>query len=213
MQVKIKKLHPDAVTPQYATGGSACFDLSSVGDAQPHPADPRAAVFRTGLSFEIPQDHVMLVFSRSGHGFSSGIRLSNCVGVIDADYRGEVRVSLRSDADHVPTGGRIAQAMILPVQQVSFLEVDELGTTERGTGGLGSTGSGPLASQEDDGWGPWIEWAGGDEPPIADVVVFRFRLRKGNPSGSGPFRTASAFRWTQSGLAGDIVAYRVKKEH
>lgn len=146
MQVKIKKLHPDAVIPQYATSGSACFDLTAVGSAA-HPADPVAIVFDTGLAFEIPQDHVMLVFSRSGHGFRSAMRLSNCVGVVDADYRGSVKVSLRGDATGAfpktqpPLGERIAQAMILPVQQVSFLEVDELGTTERGTGGLGSTGS------------------------------------------------------------------------
>ena len=217
MQVKIKKLHPDAVIPQYATSGSACFDLTAVGEPSLNGNDGRAMTYGTGLAFGIPKDHVMLVFSRSGHGFKDAVRLSNCVGVVDADFVGEVKVSLRFDGHFALrtdlAGTRIAQAMILPVQQVSFLEVDELGTTERGTGGLGSTGSGPLASQEDDGWGPWIEWAGGDEPPIADVVVFRFRLRKGNPSGSGPFRTASAFRWTQSGLAGDIVAYRVKKEH
>lgn len=215
MQVKIKKLHPDAVIPQYATSGSACFDLTAVPGSTRHPSDDKAEVYPTGLAFEIPQDHVMLVFSRSGQGFKEAVRLSNCVGVIDSDYRGEVKVSLRSDAREYSTpawsGERIAQAMILPVQQVSFLEVDELGTTERGTGGLGSTGRGMLAAQEDDGWGPWIEWAGGDEPPIADGVEFQFKFRDNDPPVCGPHHDAPGWIWTKRGYSGDIVAYRVKK--
>lgn len=140
MLINVKKLHPDATLPTYGTAGAACFDLSvaSINDV-----GINKSVYGTGLSFEIPKDHVMLVFSRSGHGFKDDIRLSNCVGVIDSDYRGEVKVKLRGDSatwPHFNQGDRIAQAMILPIQQVSFALVDELSDTDRGVGGFGSTG-------------------------------------------------------------------------
>lgn len=147
MLIKVKKLVPAAIIPKYATPGAACFDLHSIGSADVYPDHPRT--FQTGLSFEVPEGHVMLIFSRSGHGFKNNVRLSNCTGVIDSDYRGEVQVKLAND-DHtgqvlpVSYGDRIAQAMVLPIEQVAFEEVAELGTTERGTGGFGSTGSGAL---------------------------------------------------------------------
>lgn len=145
MQVKIKKLHPEAIIPTYATPGAACFDLHALSlSATYHVGQYAPDVIATGLAFEIPQDHVMLIFSRSGHGFKNDVRLANCVGVIDSDYRGEVKVKLTCDSQdnilRVNHGDRIAQAMILPAQQVSFLEVDELSDTERGAGGMGSTG-------------------------------------------------------------------------
>jgi|SRR5690606_227949 len=143
MQVKIKKLHPDAQLPRYATPGAAAFDIVAVGDPAPHPTDARAMHYSTGLAFEIPPGHVMLVFSRSGQGFKEAVRASNAVGVIDSDYRGELRVSLRSDADNAvlpKAGERIAQAAIVPVPSVELVEVDELSETERGAGGFGSTG-------------------------------------------------------------------------
>ena len=87
----------------------------------------------------------MLVYSRSGHGFKYGVRLANCVGVIDSDYRGEVGVKLTADQTSegffVRNGDRIAQAMIVPVDRVEFEEVEKLSDTDRGTGGFGSTGS------------------------------------------------------------------------
>ena len=85
----------------------------------------------------------MLVFSRSGFGFSKRTRLSNCVGVIDSDYRGELKVALHNDGKElleISKGDRIAQGMVLPVEQVTFELVEELNTTARGEGGLGSTG-------------------------------------------------------------------------
>lgn len=147
MLIKVKKLAPAAIIPKYATPGAACFDLHSINSADVHPDNPKT--FQTGLSFEVPEGHVMLIFSRSGHGFKNNVRLSNCTGVIDSDYRGEVQVKLANDdhtgqALHVSYGDRIAQAMVLPIEQVGFEEVAELGTTERGTGGFGSTGSGAL---------------------------------------------------------------------
>lgn len=136
--LKVKRLHPEAKLPVYATEGAACFDLSAlhggiVGSSHTFP---------TGLAFEVPAGHVMLVFSRSGQGFNHDVRLANCVGVIDSDYRGEVKVKLTADrgAFNVMQGDRIAQAMVLPIQQFAFEEVDELSSTERGTGGFGSTG-------------------------------------------------------------------------
>lgn len=148
MQIKIKKLHPDAVIPKYATAGAACFDLCAIvppGEAFVRYTEP--ALFATGLSFEIPQGHVMLIFSRSGHGFNADTRLANCVGVIDSDYRGEVMVKLTRDPRsvyvypiRVAHGDRIAQAMVVPYPRVEFIEGD-LSETQRGAGGFGSTGT------------------------------------------------------------------------
>lgn len=140
MKVKIKKLHPDALMPQYGSDGAACFDLHCIGGA----FVTSEQVFDTGLAFEIPEGHVMLVFSRSGHGFKNDIRLSNCVGVIDHDYRGEVKVKLRCDSTvgglAVRDGDRIAQAMLVPYPKVEFDWADDLSDTARGEGGFGSTG-------------------------------------------------------------------------
>ena len=138
MKIKIKKTHKDASLPVYATAGAAAFDLSTVEHGV---VGLVPKIFNTGLQFEIPDNHVMLLFSRSGHGFNQGIRLSNCVGVIDSDYRGEVKVKLRSD-EHMKgfnVGDRIAQGIILPVEQVEFEAVDDLNVTTRGFKGFGST--------------------------------------------------------------------------
>lgn len=143
MKVKIKKLHTDAVIPTYATDGSACFDLYTIESGKIYPG--RAVNFHTGISFEIPKGHVMLIYSRSGHGFNHGIRLVNATGIIDSDYRGEVLIKLHNDHPvltfNVNKLDRIAQAMIIPVDQVlQFEVVEELSVTERGEGGFGSTG-------------------------------------------------------------------------
>jgi dUTP pyrophosphatase len=142
MNIKIKRLTPDAKIPTYGSAGAAAFDIYTTtwlrylepGDAETLP---------TGIAVEVPEGHVMLVFSRSGHGFTYDVRLSNCVGVIDSDYRGEIMVRLRNDGDenlYFDRGSRIAQAMILPCPQIAFMEAETLGETERGTGGFGSTG-------------------------------------------------------------------------
>lgn len=142
MRIKLKKLDPRAIIPGYAHEGDACFDLHALegGEVGAHSA----FTVRTGLAFEIPEGHVMLIYSRSGHGFKSGIRLVNAVGVIDASYRGEVDVGLRNDTPlrfDFEAGARIAQAMIIPVQAVEFQEVRELSRTQRGYGGFGSSGT------------------------------------------------------------------------
>jgi dUTP pyrophosphatase len=151
MKVKIKKLHEAAVVPKLSSAGAACFDLCVMGEdwginAQAYGVEVSsggAYVFKTGLSFEIPAGFVMLIFSRSGHGFKNDVRLANCVGVIDSDYRGEVMVKLTNDSRgpfRVFNRDRIAQAMILPVLAVEFELAEELSDTARGSGGFGSTG-------------------------------------------------------------------------
>lgn len=141
--VKVKKLVPEAQLPTYATTDAACFDIRTTHQGQ--IVAEGSCIFSTGLAFEIPQKHVMLLFSRSGHAFNKDIRLANCVGVIDADYRGELKVKLASDAQdsraYIAAGDRIAQGLVLPIEQAEFLLVDELGETERGEGGFGSTGT------------------------------------------------------------------------
>lgn len=147
MHVRVKRLTPTATIPTYANPGDACFDLYADAhlhkelDPWPHPASTQAV--STGLAFEVPQGHVMLIFSRSGDGFKRDVRLSNCVGVIDSGYRGAVAVKLRRDSGEaldVRPGDRVAQALILPVEQVNFVDSFELSDTERGSGGFGSTG-------------------------------------------------------------------------
>ena len=144
MNVKIKKVHPEAKTPVYGSAGAACFDLYAARIVDTDFENGRTVTYGTGLHFEVPEGHVMMIYSRSGHGFKQGIRLANGTGVVDADYRGEVLVKLTkrsSDVIGMPcVGERIAQAMIMPVEQVSFEETDELSNTERGEGGFGSTG-------------------------------------------------------------------------
>lgn len=142
--VKVKKLNANAALPQYATDGSACFDIVGLNVEKSINSHENSVIYSTGLAFEIPEDHVMLMFSRSGHGFNDNVRLSNCVGVIDADYRGELKVKLTRDNNvssiGITRGARVAQALVLPVAQVEFLEVEELSSTVRGENGLGSTG-------------------------------------------------------------------------
>ncbi len=144
MKIKIKKIHPDAKLPIYSTVGSACFDFFCIEDAVLYK--DRAKIIRTGIQVEIPEKHVLMLFSRSGHGFKNNIRLSNCVGIIDSDFRSEIMIKLIQDENmtaesfNVISGDRIAQGLILPYPEISFEIVDELTNTERGEGGFGSTG-------------------------------------------------------------------------
>lgn len=140
LNVKVKRLHPSAVIPSYATDGSGCFDITALEMVQ---QEGNTAVYTTGLAFEVPPGKVLMLYSRSGHGFNRGIRLANCVGVIDSDYRGEVAVKLTRDNEGIwfpSAGDRIAQGLIQDAQQVRFVEVEELSKTARGIGGFGSTG-------------------------------------------------------------------------
>lgn len=141
MKVKVVRMYEDVKLPTYATDGSGCFDIYS---RELVDAGNMTETYSTGLKFEIPKGHVMLVYSRSGHGFNKDIRLANCVGVIDSDYRGELKVKLTCDDDEkgwveIYQGERVAQGMIIPYEQVEFEEVVGLSVTERGEGGFGST--------------------------------------------------------------------------
>lgn len=140
--VRVKRLNDVAELPERATPGAACFDLKSTLTAIIHPG--KSKVFDTGLAFEVPLGYVMRVYSRSGHGFKNSVRLGNCVGIIDSDYRGEVKVCLRNDGTEplkIWIGDRIAQAELAEVVPLIFKEADALSETERGEGGIGSTGS------------------------------------------------------------------------
>ena len=148
MELKFKAVHPkigrEIPLPQFATPGSAAMDLRACLE---EPVTLRAgarAVIPTGLAMALPsKDYVALVFARSGLGIKKGVCLSNGVGVIDSDYRGEIAVGLvnLSQEDYtVQPGDRIAQLMVVPVVQPTVTLVDELDETGRGAGGFGSTG-------------------------------------------------------------------------
>lgn len=147
LPVAITLEHPDAVAPEYETEGAACFDLRAMVPQGEVTVDHhRPHVFDTGIKFEVPEGHAMLIFSRSGHGFKNDTRLANCVGILDSDFRGTAKVKLRMDASNVlplPVRhkDRIAQAMIIPVDRVAFYLKKELSETERGENGYGSTGN------------------------------------------------------------------------
>lgn len=139
MQVKLKQIHPNAKTPTYATDGSGCFDLYAAETGEPWRQEGYHNEFNTGLAFEIPEGHVMLMFGRSGIAFNYGAHLVTGVSVIDSDFRGEVKVKYTIGFPS-GAGDRIAQAIVLPYEKVEFVE-EELSETERGDGGFGSSGS------------------------------------------------------------------------
>jgi dUTP pyrophosphatase len=133
--------------PKYQSEGAGAFDISAIldnGDLN-RVESGKSVLFKTGLAFEVPKDHVMLAFSRSSMGFNHDLRLSNCVGVIDSDYRGELKVKLAYDGMYgtgysVSPDERIVQCIVIEAKQVEFELVDDLSTTERGENGFGSTG-------------------------------------------------------------------------
>ena len=142
--MRIKKLHQKAVVPHYATEGSAGLDLTVISDNDTIVIPYKSTMLcRTGLSFEIPKGYVGLIYIRSSIGTKLDLVLSNQVGVIDSDYRGEVMLPLRNlgrGARVVNSGTRIAQMVITPINQVDIEVAEELSETKRGDGGFGSTG-------------------------------------------------------------------------
>ena len=142
MQVKLKLKHPNVKVPTYATDGSGCFDIFPDIPEDQVQLLTKTIVLGTGLFFEIPKGKALMVYSRSGQGFNHNVRLANSVGVLDSDFRGELKVKLTIDSDGnmlIKPGVAIAQGMIIDAPQVSFEIVDELSDTMRGTGGFGST--------------------------------------------------------------------------
>jgi len=140
LQVKLKLKHPNVKVPTYATDGSGCFDIYA--DLEQSEVLVRNLVLGTGLFFEIPKGKALMIYSRSGQGFNYNVRLANAVGVVDSDFRGELKIKLTNDSDNgmlIKPGVAIAQGMIVDAPQVNFEIVDELSDTIRGTGGFGST--------------------------------------------------------------------------
>ena len=148
MELKIKALSPqigrEIPAPPFATAGAAAMDLCACVDAPITLAPGQRTLIPTGIAIALPDaEHVALVFARSGLGIRKGICLSNGVGVIDSDYRGQIGVGLVNLSDEayvIRPGDRIAQLMVVPVVRPTLTFVDELDETERGRGGFGSTG-------------------------------------------------------------------------
>lgn len=141
--LKLKKLRPQAVLPVRATSGSAGLDLSACIDAPMTLAPGQRALIPTGLAAAIPAGAVGMIYARSSLGVKHGIALSNGVGVIDSDYRGEISVGLcnfSSEPYTIQPGERIAQLVLHPVLLLPVEEADSLDETARGAGGFGSTG-------------------------------------------------------------------------
>jgi dUTP pyrophosphatase len=143
VELKWKKLHPKAELPKVATAGAACFDLRASMDA-PMTLNPGDIVLvPTGLAVEIPLGFEMQLRARSGLAAKYGFALVNGIGTIDADYRGEIKaisIVLGKEPLTIYPGDRICQALIAPVIPVIHHEVNELTSTDRGVGGMGSTG-------------------------------------------------------------------------
>lgn len=144
LNVKIKKIHPNAIIPSYAKDGDAGLDLTATEIISETPFQ---ISYGTGISLEIPKGYVGLVFPRSSIR-KYDLALTNCVGVIDSGYRGEIQATFKktnwlkgNNSEKYQIGDRIAQIMIIPYPNIYFIEVDSLTDTDRGQGGFGSTGS------------------------------------------------------------------------
>ena len=144
MKVRIKKLDEGAILPTYGTEYSAGADLYALIDGAVEIAPHETVLLHTGISIEIPEGYCGLIFARSSLGTKRGLAPANKVGVIDADYRGEVRVALHNHSEitaKVENGERVAQLAIVPFLKAEFELAQELSDTVRGMGGFGSTGS------------------------------------------------------------------------
>ena len=141
--VRVKKLHPHAVLPTYGSAEAAGADLSACLEEAVTIAPGEVYWVPTGIALEVPKGCAGLVYARSSMGAKRGLAPANKVGVVDSDYRGEVKVVLLNHSNQPQTlqpGERVAQFVITPVLQPAYEEVDELTDTSRGAGGFGSTG-------------------------------------------------------------------------
>lgn len=142
MVINIKKTDSNATIPTRGSDRAAGFDLYSNETSVRIPVG-ETRMIGTGVCMEIPDGYAGLVYARSGLASKRGLRPANCVGVIDPDYRGEIKVALHNDSKECQTihiGDRLAQIVITPFLAVDFNEVDELNETDRGECGFGSTG-------------------------------------------------------------------------
>lgn len=141
--VKIKKLNENAKLPAYGSEFAAGADLCACTESPIEIPAHATVLIRTGLAAEIPMGYAGLIYARSGLASKRGLAPANKVGVVDADYRGEIMVALHNHSDvpqTIEAGERIAQLVITPFLAASFEETDELSDTVRGAGGFGSTG-------------------------------------------------------------------------
>ena len=141
--VKIKRLNKLAKIPTKGTAESAGYDLYAATDKDIQIPPHSNVKIGTGIAMSIPNGFFGGIFARSGVATKRNMRPSNCVGIVDSDYTGEIIVSIHNDSTETKTiqrGERIAQLVIVPYLSVIFDEVDELDETERGDGGFGSTG-------------------------------------------------------------------------
>ena len=143
MRVNIKKLHENAIVPTYGTEFSAGADLYACMEEAVTILPGKTEMIHTGIAMEVPVGYAGLVYARSGLACKKGLAPANKVGVVDADYRGEIRVLL-CNLGHNPVNivntMRIAQLVVSPCEHVEWEEVDELSDTQRGDGSFGSTG-------------------------------------------------------------------------
>lgn len=143
MDVKIKKLNPNAHIPTAGSDKAAGYDLYACIEEAIDIQPQKMVKIGTGIAVTPPEGYFGAIFARSGLSTKKGLRPANCVGVCDEDYTGEYIVVLYNDSNLVQTiepGERIAQLIFLPYISVNMIEVDELEETERGDGGFGSTG-------------------------------------------------------------------------
>ena len=144
MQIKIKKLRENAVIPTRATNGSAGMDLYACISSSKKKKKGERVTVPTGISVELPDNnHAVFIFARSGLGIKHGISLSNGVGVVDSDYRGEICVGLINLGNNdytINPDDRIAQIVVMPVSIPEIVLSDALSETQRNLGGFGSTG-------------------------------------------------------------------------
>ena len=141
--IHVKKLSPNAILPTYGTNEAAGADLYACLEETVSIAPGETFWVGTGIALEVPKGCAGLIYARSSLGVKRGLAPANKVGVIDSDYRGEIRVVLLNHSNQVQTvspGERIAQLIITPVLTPPYEEVEELTDTARGVGGFGSTG-------------------------------------------------------------------------
>ena len=144
MRINIKKLNENAKMPTYGSEYSAGADLYAATDRDTVILPNETRLIGTGLSIEVPEGYGAFIYARSGLASKRGLAPANKVGVVDADYRGEVMVALHNHSTETQTvsaGERIAQMVIAPFLKAEFCEVDTLSDTVRGAGGFGSTGT------------------------------------------------------------------------
>lgn len=144
MILRIKKLNESAEIPKRATNGSAGYDLCACIEEDVVIKKGQIVKIPTGISAEInTNEAALMIYARSGLASKNGVTLVNCVGVVDSDYRGEIVVpliNLGNDDYIIEKGARIAQLVVTPIILPEIEEVSELGDTDRGSGGFGSTG-------------------------------------------------------------------------